>query len=132
MSAGDPAVALAGRLGLRPGQRVFFERAPSERWVEVPDGTTILGRAAPELDVVVTFVLTRRRLAARIAVLRSRLAAGGVLWAAWRESRPGIVSHLTEDRVREVARAGGLVDGDVMAIDARWSAMRLVVGPEPS
>ncbi len=132
MSAGDTAVTLAGRLELRPGQRVLFERAPSQGWVEVPDGTTILGRAAPELDVVVTFVLTRRRLAARIAVLRPRLASGGVLWAAWQESRPGIASHLTEDRVREVARAGGLVDGDVMAIDARWSAMRLVVGPEPS
>lgn len=52
--------------------------------------------------------------------------AGG-LWIAWPKRASGVVTDITEDVVRDVALARGLVDNKVCAIDAIWSGLRVVV-----
>jgi hypothetical protein len=48
------------------------------------------------------------------------------LWVAWPKKASGVPTDLTEDRVREVALAAGLVDNKVCAIDEIWSGLRCV------
>ena len=50
----------------------------------------------------------------------------GGLWIAWPKRASGLETDLTEDVVREIALARGLVDNKVCAIDETWSGLRLV------
>ncbi|HZL71750.1 MAG TPA: DUF3052 domain-containing protein, partial [Planctomycetota bacterium] len=50
----------------------------------------------------------------------------GGLWVAWPKKVSGVLTDLTEDRVRDVALAAGLVDNKVCAIDPVWSGLRCV------
>ena len=70
----------------------------------------------------------------RLADLRRRLPAAqeamrpdGGLWVAWPKRASGVATDVTEDLVRAVGLAGGLVDNKVCAIDGVWSGLRLVV-----
>jgi hypothetical protein len=126
-SAGYSGTPLERKLGLKPGQRVLFEHAPSDGWVAVPDGVTLLRRPGADLDLVVTFVTTRRRLRERVAALRPRLTPAGALWVAWPKRASGVQTDVTEDVVRDLALTGDLVDVKVIAIDETWSGLKLVI-----
>ncbi len=54
----------------------------------------------------------------------------GGLWIAWPKRASKVQTTMTEDVVREVALPTGLVDNKVCAIDATWSALRLVIRKE--
>ncbi len=58
------------------------------------------------------------------ALLRVIYPDGG-LWIAWPKRASGVETDITEDVVRELALAGGLVDNKVCAIDDD------LVGPAP-
>jgi hypothetical protein len=49
-----------------------------------------------------------------------------MFWVAWPKRTSGVSTDVTENTVREVALPLGLVDTKVCAIDATWSALRLV------
>jgi hypothetical protein len=48
------------------------------------------------------------------------------VWIAWPKRASGVPTDITEDVVREIALADGLVDTKVCAIDETWSGLRLV------
>ncbi len=54
------------------------------------------------------------------------LAMDGVLWVAWPKRASGLPTDLTENVVREIGLAAGLVDNKVCAIDEVWSGLRFV------
>ena len=54
------------------------------------------------------------------------LAPDGSLWISWPKKASGVDTDMTEDVVRAVALAGGLVDVKVAAIDDVWSGLKLV------
>jgi len=54
------------------------------------------------------------------------LAPAGALWVSWPKRASGVATDVTEDVVRAVALAGGLVDVKVAAIDEVWSGLKLV------
>jgi hypothetical protein len=76
--------------------------------------------------VIVAFFTSRRELERRMAALRAALDPAGGLWIAWPKRASGVETDLTEDVVRELALAAGLVDNKVCAIDETWSGLRLV------
>jgi hypothetical protein len=50
----------------------------------------------------------------------------GAAWIAWPKRASGVPTDVTEDVVREVALANGLVDVKVAAIDNDWSGLKFV------
>jgi hypothetical protein len=128
--AGYSGTPLDRKLGLKAGQRIVVENAPAADWVDVPDGVTVLTRPADGLDVAVTFQTRRAQLERRLAALRPRLQPAGMLWVAWPKRASRVPTDITEDVVREIALAGDLVDVKVCAIDATWSALKLVIRKE--
>ncbi len=58
---------------------------------------------------------------------RERLHQDGGLWIAWPKKSSGVKTDLTENRIRDVALAAGLVDNKVCAINEVWSGLRVVV-----
>jgi hypothetical protein len=95
----------------------------------LPAGTTVTaglgGRGAR--DVIVTFVTTTRALTTGVEKARRRLTPAGGLWVAWPKRSSGVTTELTENVVRDVFLASGLVDNKVCAIDETWSGLRGVI-----
>jgi hypothetical protein len=128
--AGYSATPLARKLGIVEGMQVAFPGAPDgfERTLgELPDGVAVRARARGSLDVIVAFFRRRAELERRFAGLAAALDPSGGLWIAWPKRSSGVATDLTEDVVREIAVASGLVDNKVCAIDEVWSGLRLVI-----
>ena len=129
-AAGYSGTPLARKLGIREGARVVLAGAPpgAEDLLEpLPDGVRLSRRLGAPADVVVAFHTSRRELEARFPRLRAAIHDAGGLWIAWPKRASGVATDLTEDVVREIALANGLVDNKVCAIDGTWSGLRLVV-----
>lgn len=125
-AAGYSGTPLPVKLGIKPGRRVAVLGAPATPSV-VPEGM----QAADALgggtfDVIVVFVRSRADLVRGFGDAKRALDPAGGLWIAWPKRASGVPTDLTEDVIREVALAAGLVDNKVCAIDATWSGLRLV------
>lgn len=130
-TAGYSGTPLPKKLGLRAGQRIAFLDAPPQFAValgELPEGLeTPRTSARGPLDLVVAFFLDRARLQRRLPRLIAALDPDGALWIAWPKKASRVPTDVTEDVVRELALAAGVVDVKVCAIDQTWSGLKLVV-----
>ena len=126
--AGYSPTPLPRKLGIKPGARVAFRSAPPEFAAALGplDDVQVKGRAVGPLDVLVAFFVRAAELAARLEALAKAIYPDGGLWIAWPKRASGVPTDLTEDVVRELALATGLVDNKVCAIDETWSGLRLV------
>jgi hypothetical protein len=126
---GYSGTPLPKKLGIKEGSTVAFSGAPLEFEAALgtmPDAVTVKRRAVAPLDVAVAFFTRRRKLERRLAALGRAIHPDGGLWIAWPKRASGLDTDITEDVVRELALAGGLVDNKVCAIDETWSGLRLV------
>ncbi len=132
--AGYSGTPLAAKLGIRPGHRVALAGAPPEfrpLLGELP-GTEVSDTLEPgaRLDVIVFFAPWRTELEAELGHLRGHMAPACGLWIAWPKRAAKVPTDMSDTVVREVALPTGLVDNKVCAIDATWSALRLVIRKE--
>lgn len=127
-SAGYSGTPLHRKLGIKHDSRVLIQAAPEGFAIpDVPASATMHSRATGSAyDVIVAFCPDRARLEKRFAPLVERLVTAGALWIAWPKRASGVASDLTDNVVREVGLARGLVDVKVAAIDATWSGMKFV------
>ena len=92
----------------------------------LPAGVEVRTDVRRRVDVVVAFFDRRAQLERRLPSLARAVFPSGGLWVAWPKKASGVVTDITEDVVRELALAGGLVDNKVCAISDVWSGLRLV------
>jgi hypothetical protein len=128
------------KLGIRTGLNgavVASSEEGAELLLPLPDTFVVLdsveGLAATEgsFDYVHAFVFNRADLVRDFPTLRDKLGPGGSLWVSWIKQSSvrgggGLPGDLNENAVRRLALAGGLVDVKVAALDAEWSALKLV------
>jgi hypothetical protein len=133
VSAGYSGTPLPRKLGIKPGHRVLLVDAPDgfeeQTLGALPDGVEVLREAAGggTADVIVAFCTARAQVLARVDALRARMDPAAGLWIAWPKRASKVPTDVTEDVVREIGLAAGLVDNKVCAIDATWSGLRLVI-----
>ncbi len=128
-TAGYSGTPLPRKLGIRDGSRVLLVGAPAgfaTTLGELPPGVQLPAEGAADLDVVVVFVVDLESLRAHFTALAAALQPAGGLWVAWPKRSSGVATELTENVVRELGLAEGLVDNKVCAIDATWSGLRFV------
>jgi hypothetical protein len=109
--------------------RVVIVGAPRGYWPTLgtlPPGVTVAAAARGTLPFIHLFTTKRSLLERRFPALKRVLAQDGALWVSWPKKSSGVATDLTEDVVRAVALAGGLVDVKVCAVDAVWSGLKLV------
>jgi hypothetical protein len=113
MTAGYSGTPLPQRLGIKPGHRVALLSAPPgfAESLALPGTVSVVsavsGRAP--LNVAVLFVQSSADLLKRFDAVASRLDPAGGFWVAWPKKSSGVKTDLTEDRIREIALAAGLV-----------------------
>jgi hypothetical protein len=128
--AGYSGTPLPRKLGIKPGTRLALIGAPDgldSTLGELPDGVVVRRRLGRDpFDVIVAFFSRRSMLERRLAGLCSALDPAGGLWIAWPKRASGVDTDVTEDVIRGLGLAAGLVDNKVCAIDDVWSGLRLV------
>ena len=78
------------------------------------------------LDAVHLFTTSTKDLERRMPTLLAALQPAGMLWVSWPKKAARVATDLTEDVVRAVAIAHGVVDVKVCAVDGTWSGLKLV------
>jgi hypothetical protein len=121
---------LVRKLGIKPDARLGLIGAPEgfeATLGELPAGVRVRRRLGGQrFDVIVAFHSGRAELERRLPVLARALDPAGGLWIAWPKRASGVPTDVTEDVVRTLGLADGLVDNKVCAIDETWSGLRLV------
>src|SRR5207245_10896990 len=68
----------------------------------------------------------KRELERRFRGLERGRAPAGMLWISWPKQASGVATDLTEDVIRTIGLAHGLVDVKVAAVDEVWSGLKFV------
>ncbi len=128
--AGYSGTPLVRKLGIKPEAQLGVIGAPEgfdDALGELPPGVRVRRRLGGQpFDVIVAFHARRADLERRLPALSAALDPAGGLWLAWPKRASGVTTDVTEDVVRSLGLAAGLVDNKVCAIDQVWSGLRLV------
>jgi hypothetical protein len=93
----------------------------------IPEGVTFPDRLKPDSSFVHVFIKKDSELEKRLSLLREKIAETGTVWVSWPKRSSGVLTDVTEDKVRAVALPLGFVDVKVCAVDETWSGLKLMV-----
>lgn len=130
MPEGYSGTPTAKKLGIKPGMDVTVLGAPSDYETLIdglPEGFTYRTALRGHANLVHVFVTKAAVLERRVRDLRAAIAPAGALWVSWPKKASKVPTDITEDVIRRIALANGLVDVKVCAIDAVWSGLKLVI-----
>jgi len=116
---------LAEKLGIKPGLTVYVDRPPANVDELLP-GVDRRTRLPREADVILTFHTEAAAYAKRLPALIEHTVVNGMVWVCWPKKSSGVATDLTENLVRDIGLAAGVVDVKVAAVDATWSALKFV------
>jgi hypothetical protein len=127
--AGYSATPLVKKLGIKENFNIEFVDAPSgfEAALALPAGVTVNRRSRELLDLVLLFVKNRTQLEKKFNRCAQRLRPAGMLWISWPKKASGVDTDLTDNVVRGIGLAKGMVDVKVCAVDEVWSGLKFVI-----
>jgi hypothetical protein len=128
--AGYSGTPLIQKIGIKPGHRIILRNHPASFVKELgklPEGTESSDRLAGKANVIVYFTDRLAELEKEFSRLGATLVPDGMVWIGWPKKASGRSTDLTEDLVRKVGLASGLVDVKVCAIDETWSGLKFVI-----
>src|SRR2546430_2183667 len=111
--AGYSGKPLFEKLGVKAGQKVFIWNAPESYQIELKPlkrSIDLKTHADGPLDFIHLFTSSRRELEERLPKLKQELDQKGSLWISWPKKSSGVKTDLTENVIRDIALACGLVD----------------------
>ncbi len=117
---------LPRKLGIKSNSSILLIDAPEgfEHTLEkLPEGVRIQRGDVSSADLTLWFVRSRDRLERRIGEMLPFSVSGG-LWIVWPKKSSGVKSDVTQNVVRDVGLAAGMVDYKICSIDAVWSGLR--------
>ena len=128
-SAGYSGTPLPRKLGIAAGATVLLAGAPAGFDLgdaARPGSPCSAGAAVRATTSCSRSARTGPRWPPGSRPWKALLGPADALWLAWPKKASGVPTDLTDNVVREVGLAGGLVDVKVCAIDAVWSGLKLV------
>jgi hypothetical protein len=133
MTEGYSGKPLALKLGLRDGQRVWFDMMPDSVAEEIGNYALDLiavANPADGIDAAHVFVTERAVLEQHLIALRNQIAPAGQVWVSWPKQASKVPTDITEDTIREICLPMGFVDTKVCSVDEVWSGLKLVIRKE--
>ena len=125
VTAGYSQRPLVDKLGIKPDAKIAILNAP-RGYARTLGKLPRRASAGAPLDFVQFFTRERRELERRFAALARGLTPAGMLWISWPKQASGVATDLTEDVIRAIGLAHGLVDVKVAAVDEVWSGLKFV------
>lgn len=125
---GYSGTPLAQKLGIKDGMRVAILNGPDgyAQTLRLPPTAKVFARLTDGLDMIQLFTRRRGDLEVAFARAKNRLQQNSSLWISWPKKSSGVATDLTEDVIREIGLAAGLVDVKVCAVDDVWSGLKFV------
>jgi hypothetical protein len=127
--AGYSETPLVKKLGIKPDFDIAFVNAPENfvKQLDLPSDVNVRSLSkARDLDFILVFVTSQRILTTAFAHYSLKIKANGMFWVSWPKKTSGVQTDLTENIVRDIGLAAGLVDVKVCAIDDVWSGLKFV------
>ena len=127
---GYSGTPLPKKLGIKDQFRVVFFGLPADVQAELKEALNsckITKDGKGTLDFAMIFVKTATDLKKKFSHLAKQLAPAGMLWVSWPKKSSGVPTDLTEDEVRRIGLAAGLVDVKVCAVSEVWSGLKFVI-----
>jgi hypothetical protein len=125
---GYSGTPLPKKLGIKDGFRVSLVDMPDDVRAElqdVLDRCTIDRGLKRPIDFMMWFAKSKEDLA-DFDWAAEHLAPAGMLWVSWPKKSSGVPTDLTDNVVREIGLAAGLVDVKVCAVTEIWSGLKFV------
>jgi hypothetical protein len=132
---GYSGTPLPKKLGIKPGFHVYLLNAPADVRAELKTDLAkceehkkkLQSPASHDaLDFAMLFTTSRAELAEEFSRIATRLAPAGMLWVSWPKKSSGVVTDFSENDVRDIGLAAGLVDIKVCAVTDVWSGLKFV------
>jgi hypothetical protein len=123
--------SLAEKLGIKPNQDLAFVNAPrgyAKLVGELPKGTE--ESANSRLDLVQIFATEQKDFVDKLMVYKRKIKPGGAIWVSWPKGGGKITTDMNEDVIRGIALNNRLVDVKIIAVDKKWSGLKLVMTAE--
>jgi Protein of unknown function (DUF3052) len=127
--AGYSGTPLPKKLGIKESYKIALVDIPSDVKAELKRAIEACEFAADgrgAVDFVLLFAKSQTELKKSFERWAKRLAPAGMLWVSWPKKSSGVTSDLTENDVREIGLAAGLVDVKVCAVSEVWSGLKFV------
>ncbi len=128
--AGYSGTPLPKKLGIKDQFRVAFLALPADVKTDLKDALktcAIAKDGGDALDFAMIFVKSAADLKKSFSQFSQRLAPAGMLWVSWPKKASGVSTDLSEDDVRRIGLAAGLVDVKVCAVNDVWSGLKFVI-----
>lgn len=119
----------AEKLGIKAGSRVYVVNPPANLAGVIgplPDGAALAAQVEYPCPFILFFAASRINLTGLFSGLVECLQKDGMLWICWPKHASGVATDLSEDIVREMGLALGLVDVKVCSLDGTWSGLKFV------
>ena len=126
---GYSGTPLPKKLGIRDGFHVCFVDAPIDVTAELKLSLTKcepVNDGRTPIDFAMVFTKSRSALTKEFKRISKQLTPAGLLWISWPKKSSGVPTDLTENIIREIGLAAGLVDVKVCAVTDVWSGLKFV------
>jgi hypothetical protein len=127
--AGYSGTPLPKKLRIAEGSTVALLDAPpdfEQKLQPLPAGVQFRKKQAGA-SVILLFVKRAETLARQLAAVAPEMREGRTLWLIWPKKTSGVASDLTQQAVRDMGLARGLVDYKVCAVDETWTGLAFAV-----
>jgi hypothetical protein len=121
---------LAKKLGIKGGFKVRLIGQPDyyfNLFTDLPENISIPSDKKTKKNFIHYFTKSSVHLEEMVIALRSEIEPDGMIWVSWPKKASKVQTDVTEDMIRNIALANGLVDVKVCAVDEVWSALKLVI-----
>jgi hypothetical protein len=126
---GYSGTPLPKKLGIKDGFQVSLIDAPSEVVAELKpslEKCDLVKVGKTPLDFAMLFTKSSTALRKEFPRVTKNLAPAGMLWVSWPKKTSGVPTDLSENIVRDIGLAAGLVDVKVCAVTDVWSGLKFV------
>lgn len=128
--AGYSNTSLVKKLGIKAGFKIRFVDPP-EHYLDLLEGLPadieVFEEPTPGIDFIHYFTKHAASLEKDLAALKTQIVSNGTILISWPKKASKVPTDVTEDVIRNLALSIGLVDVKVCAVDAVWSALKLVI-----
>ncbi len=120
---------LTKKLGIESNSSVLLIKAPEgfeDSLGKLPEDVRVQRGDLQSADITLWFVRSSEELMRNIGEMRPYSVKGG-LWIIWPKKSSGVKSDLSQNIVRQVGLASGMVDYKICSIDTIWSGLRFTL-----
>lgn len=129
-TAGYSGTHLTKKLGIKEGFTLRIANPPDyyfDLLEDLPQNIDIRSEKKTKKDFIHYFTTQAKELNKDLVSLKKEIVPNGMIWISWPKKSSGMITDITEDVIRQLALANGLVDIKVCAVDEVWSGLKLVI-----